>query len=133
MAQKHMDFGLDFGTSEAREAMRLAWRNCVEAVSEMEGVEREWQEVPAGRESPQDWFEALDGSTVRLRGAEWHLEVFSVVMDQAATWLQVLLAGEPSHLLTLKLPPHEGVGHVLSILSSWLADPGQATHVLNVA
>jgi len=131
MAPKPENFAFESGLFEARQAMRMACRSCLETFP-IE-TKRVGAADALGRESPQEWFDALDGAVVRLRDEEWHLEVFSVVMDQAATWVQVQLSGACAHLLTLRLPTHAGVRHVTSILSSWLADPSQSTHVLNVA
>jgi hypothetical protein len=35
--------------------------------------------------------------------------------------------------LTLKLPGHKGVAHVISIITSWLANPAESSQILNVA
>jgi hypothetical protein len=132
MATNHSAVVIGSASTVPRKAMQLVWTNCVDSLTSIDG-ERRNRRGNALRHSPQVLFEALDGTVIRVDGNEWHLEVFSVLMEAGLAWLQVLLSGEPSYTLTLKLPGHKGVAHVISIITSWLANPAESSQVLNVA
>ena len=111
-----------------RDAMRLVWNECLDALS--------IDPSPSfGRDplSPERLFDALDGRTIMARGAEYLVEIYSVTPETDATWLQLSLHGETSFSLLLRLAPDEGTKHAVHILSSWLTNRVDRTHVFNVA
>ena len=112
--------------------MRLAWTNCPKSVSAGPNS-RQGGRVPVSPISPQMLFDAIDGNTLRVLDREWEIEVFSVLLEAGATWVQLALTGRPSHTLILRLPPQAGVTHVTCLLSSWLVRPTDIPQVLNVA
>lgn len=132
MATNHSAVVIGSASTVPPEAMQLVWTNCVDSLTSIDGGRRNGR-GDALRDSQRVLSEALDGTVVHVNGNEWHLTVFSVFMEAGSTWLQVLLSGEPSYTLTLKLPGHEGVAHVISIITSWLANSAESSQILNVA
>src|SRR5262249_4901144 len=91
-----------------------------------------WTPTPARAprmraESPQEIFEALDELEVSAGGREWRLEVFGVVTDEAATWVQLRLSGCAEHMLTLKLRPADTAQDAIATIVAWLAGRAAAT------
>ena len=78
-------------------------------------------------ESPQEIFEALDELEVSAGGREWRLEVFGVVTDEAATWVQLRLSGCSEHTLTLKLRSVDTAQDATATIVAWLAGRAAAT------
>ncbi len=128
MAEKR-DVAGDPAIFQADEALRLAWDSCLDVLSESE---RERRHPRAIARSPQALFDALDGTEVCADGREWHIEVFSVLTDPTSTWVQLRVYGDSEHTLTLKLARTDDAAAATSILASWLIDPGDSSHVLNV-
>lgn len=132
MATNHCAVVIGSASTVPPEAMQLVWTNGVDSLPPTDGERRNGR-GDALRDSQQVLSEALDGTVVRVDGNEWHLTVFSVLREAGSTWLQVLLSGERSYTLTLKVPGHKGVAHVTSIITSWLANSAESSQVLNVA
>ena len=78
-------------------------------------------------------FAELDGRDLLVSGEAWHLEVYSVCEQAGRRWIQLAIDGPQHHMLTLALATGSGVGHAVRALSSWLADPHDADHILLVA
>src|SRR5689334_3659482 len=104
------------------DAMRHAWNGCLETLP-----------VANGRLSTERLFEALDGRVVAASGQQWLIEIYSVRQESGATWLQLALQGETSYSLLMRLAPDEGPKHVVRILTLWLGNRADRTHIVNVA
>lgn len=91
-----------------------------------------WTPTPARAprvraESPQEIFEALDELEVSAGGRAWRLEVFGVVTDEAATWVQLRLSGCSEHTLTLKLRLADTSHDATATIVAWLTGRAAAT------
>jgi len=110
-----------------REAMRLAWNECLDTLPSVTGG-------TVGRGlSAERLFEALDGRTVSARGRQWLIEIYSVRQESDATWLQLALQGESSHSLLMRLAPDDRPKHAVRVISAWLGNRPDRAHILNVA
>jgi hypothetical protein len=78
-------------------------------------------------------FEALDGRTVSLFHRRWEVQVFSITEHHGWRWLQLTLAGDPEHMLTLRTSVWAGVDETLREISRWLARPARANRFPGVA
>jgi hypothetical protein len=113
--------GSDRSSTSSGDPVGMPWDDCLDIVDR-----------PAPVESPQEIFEALDGTEVWAAGREWRIEVFSVLEDSSATWLQVRLSGESEWMLTLKLRRGDTAEKALAILASWLDKPARLPEILTV-
>ena len=77
-------------------------------------------------------FRSLEGTDVLLGGDRWHVDVFSVIDEVDARWVQLGLIGAREHLLTLRLDRGAPSESVLACVSAWLADPAKETRVVSV-
>jgi hypothetical protein len=102
--------------SSARDLMRLAWISNV-TVENTAGS----RPSPATAISRERLFDALDGRTVGLFHRRWEIRVFSITEQNGWRWLQVTLAGNPEHMLTLRTSVWAGVNETLREISRWLA------------
>jgi len=50
------------------------------------------------------WFRVLDGKSVEIGVGVWRIVLYSVRMIDEGQWLQLLLVGEPTYEMTLRLP-----------------------------
>ena len=78
-----------------------------------------------------DLYQALDGADVLLDGKSWHVDVFSVVDESDARWVQLELIGPQEHLITLRLDRGAPSRNVLACVSTWLADPALEPRVVS--
>jgi hypothetical protein len=78
-------------------------------------------------------FEALDGRTVTLFHRRWEIQVFSITEQHGWRFLQLSLAGDPEHLLTLRTSAWATVDETLREVSRWLARPARADKFPSVA
>lgn len=104
-----------------RDVLRLVWSDCTSQPAETRPL------------SPERLFEALDGRMISARGQEWLVEIYSVRAEEGATFLQIALHGSPSFTLLMRLAPDEGPKHAGQILTAWLGNRADHTHILNVA
>ena len=70
---------------------------------------------------------------IAANGQQWLVEIYSIHQESATTWLQLALRGLPAFTLLMRLAPNEGPKDVTRILSAWLANRADRTHILNVA
>jgi hypothetical protein len=126
MAQKHTS-AAEQPAFEGGSRLRLA---CIDGVPLTAYAERDDAHKA---ESPEEIFDALDGAEIWKAGRDWHLEVFSVLIERTVAWVQLRVSGDSEHTLTLKLPRHEAAAEALTILSTWLIDRAESPHVLNVS
>jgi hypothetical protein len=115
------------GRTTARDFMRLAWIANVSV--EDAGSDRS----AASALSQERLFEALDGRTVGLFHRRWEIRVFGITEQNGWRWLQLTLAGEPEHMLTLRTSVWAGVDETLREVSRWLANPARADRFPSVA
>ena len=108
----------------AREALRLSWNACLEAMQD--------PALARGYTVPQ-LFESLDGQTIGAGAYRWLIEIYSARHENDAIWLQLALHGESTLNLLMRLAPAEGPKHAKAILSSWLGNRADRTHIVNVA
>ena len=66
-----------------------------------------------------------------FEGDHWHLDIFSVVDESDARWVQLDVVGPEEHLITLRLDRGAPSENVLACVSSWLADPAHEPHVVS--
>jgi len=83
--------------------------------------------------TPPRLFESLDGQTVGAGACQSLIELYSVRHENDAMWLQLALHGESTYNILMKLAPDEGPKHAKGVLSSWLSNRVDRTHIVNVA
>ena len=84
----------------------------------------------SGVVTPRRFFEALDGSAVRVGDDEWRLRVYGVIEAAGRRWVQLALDGRGQQVLTLKLDESQGPSQAVHVLSSWLSNPAsESSHV----
>jgi hypothetical protein len=116
---------LDDGVSTADVALPAPWEHCLD-IADGAGSAA----LPVTLESPQQMFDSLDGTEVWAAGRGWRVEVFSVVPDRAATWLQLRLTGPSDQMVTLKLGRGETAAMAVALLATWLAQPAPLPQIL---
>jgi hypothetical protein len=73
------------------------------------------------------WYRVLDGAIVESGGDLWRIVLQGAQMIDERQWLQLLLVGEPTLTMVLRLPWTADEDEVLSILSDWLAQTDDHT------
>lgn len=112
----------DRSSANSGDPLGMPWDDCVDILVDGRALV----------ESPREIFEAIDGTEVWAAGREWRVEVFSVVEEHAAMWLQLRVTAETEHMLTLKLKPGDAAEKALAILVSWLDKPAPLPQILSV-
>lgn len=75
-------------------------------------------------------FEALNGRQLRVRGAEWRVEVYGVFETNQHRWVQLALEGTRPHVITLHLEASQSPAQAVRSLKQWLTDPSATSAVL---
>jgi hypothetical protein len=112
------------GSTGAREALRLSWNLCLEAMQD--------PALACGCTPPR-LFESLDGQTISAGVSQCLIEIYSVRYENDAMWLQLALHGESTFNVLMRLAPDEGPKHAKAALASWLMNGADRTHIVNVA
>lgn len=86
--------------------------------------------MSGNRVAPDQFFEALDGQQLRVKGHDWRVEVYGVFEEAERRWVQLALDGAGHHVVTLRLSAHQKPRHAVRSLSSWLANPKMSSDVL---
>ena len=83
--------------------------------------------------NPDELFDRLQDRDLTVDGRTWRIEVYSIRDRGRVRWIQLALDGIPRHILALKLATGDGHRPAVLALSSWLAKPCEAKHILRVA
>ena len=99
----------------------------------MSSLEPRRAEVGPRLVTPDDLFDALNGSDLTVSGRKWRIEVYSIRDRAGLRWVQLALNGHPCHMLAVNVRTGDGQGPVLDALSSWLVNPTSTNAILPVA
>lgn len=75
--------------------------------------------------SAAELFSVLDGRTLIVSSEPWKIEVYSVSEEAGEQWVQLAVRGNDVHTIILKVRPGDDEPNMLTMLTSWLADPGR--------
>jgi hypothetical protein len=107
------------------EALRLPWDRGPDVVADADA----WGPA-ALAESPQRIFKVLDGVQVCAAGRAWRVEVFGVLADDTAIWVQLRLSGWSEHMVTLKLRADDSADQAVAVIAHWLSHAARVPQIL---
>jgi hypothetical protein len=105
----------------------------VKSAVRMSSIHARRAEVGPRLVTPDDLFDALNGSDLTVSGRKWRIEVYSIRDRAGLRWVQLALNGDPCHMLAVNVRTGDGPAPVLDALSSWLVNPGSTNAILPVA